>query len=244
MKYQDWQVWGKRPEQLITLEQRAEGNLPEMESTKQLVKIISEVYKPGMQILDVGCNTGHYLKGIRKIDDKLDYTGVDAYEHYINKAKEIFLNDKFAKFHTRDILEPLFPSQKFDIVYCCNVILHLPDFRIAMKNLLDVTKNVCIIRTLLGDNTTKVKFAYTQDYNDEGEPLDFCYFNTWKQEFFIDYIKKMGWNVEIIEDQFNPTILKDEFEKVKKNSGTNVINEKQVDGNIIFNWVWLIITKP
>ena len=50
------------------------------ESTKQLVQLVSQIYKPGMSVLDVGCNVGHYLLGLRKKFPTLDYTGVDAYE--------------------------------------------------------------------------------------------------------------------------------------------------------------------
>ena len=62
-----WQQWGKRPECELTLADRANESLPEMESTKQLVSLVSEVYKPGMRILDVGCNVGHYLKSLRRV---------------------------------------------------------------------------------------------------------------------------------------------------------------------------------
>lgn len=70
----NWKQWGKRPnDSERTLIERAKGNLSEMESTKQLVKLVSEIYEPGMRVLDVGCNTGHYLRGLRKISSNLDY---------------------------------------------------------------------------------------------------------------------------------------------------------------------------
>ena len=58
MTYKEWQLWGKRPEgeERFNLE-RVKGNLPEMESTKKLVSLISEVYTPGMKVLDVGGST-------------------------------------------------------------------------------------------------------------------------------------------------------------------------------------------
>ena len=88
MTFKGWKQWGKRPnEDEKTLEKRADGTLPEMESTKQLVKLVSEIYKKEMRILDVGCNVGHYLRGIRRKIPNAKYTGVDAYEHYIEKAK-------------------------------------------------------------------------------------------------------------------------------------------------------------
>ena len=84
--FEKWQLWGTKPE----LEskhniERLQGKLSEMESTKQLVKIISKLYEPEMNVLDVGCNVGHYLLGLRKKFAMLNYTGVDAYEYYINE---------------------------------------------------------------------------------------------------------------------------------------------------------------
>jgi len=65
--FEEWQQWGKRPEDYEKHNaHRLTGDLPEMESTKQLVNLISEEYKTGMKVLDVGCNVGHYLKGIRR----------------------------------------------------------------------------------------------------------------------------------------------------------------------------------
>lgn len=244
---QNWKAWGKRPDSAErTLVERAKGNLPEMESTKQLVNLISEVYHSEMNILDVGCNAGHYLHGLRRISTELDYTGVDAYEHYIKSAKEIFKNDPKAYFEVKDILKPIFPEKPFDIVFCCNVILHLPDFRIAIKNLLDSTKKICIIRTLIGNDTSIVKLVWDHEFDDNGNPLDYQYMNTWKKEYIVDYIKKLGWNVELIKDEFDPNILQKEYDALKTvttDKGTRIINDKQSIANILYEYWWLKITK-
>jgi len=242
MSLKSWQQWGKRPEVELTLADRANESLPEMESTKQLVNLVSEVYKPGMRILDVGCNAGHYLRGLRRLDLSLDYTGVDAYEHYIKQARDIFSDDPHAEFQIRDILEPLSPDDPFDIVFCCNVIQHLPDFRVAVRNLLETTKRVCFVRTLLAENTTVVKVAITQEFTSDGEPLDFAYQNTWQSSYFVEFVRGLGWDVELIVDEFDATALETEYDTVKKELGTRVIDGKQVDGSILFNWVWAKMT--
>ena len=182
------------------------------------------------------------VRGLRRFNSELDYTGVDAYGHYIKKAKEIFSKDSHAKFEVKDVFDPLFPDSPFDIVYCCNVLLHLPDFRKPVENLLASTKRVCFIRTLLGENTSLVKTAKTQNFDDEGNPRDYFNQNTWNKKYFVDFITNLGWNVEIIQDKFDPTVLQNEHQKVKEGKGTKIIDNRQVDGNIIFNWVWLKIT--
>ncbi|MBC8273359.1 MAG: methyltransferase domain-containing protein [Chloroflexi bacterium] len=244
MKYEPWQVWGTRPEVESTLEARGTGDLPEMECTKQLVALVREVYQPGMRVLDVGCNVGHYLRGLRRLDPKLCYVGVDAYPYYIEKAKAIFGEDERTAFLEKDIMEALFPDDPFDIVFCCNVILHLPYFEVPIRNLVESTKRVCFVRTLLGENTTIVKLVRNHVFDAKGEPLDFSYQNTYKLELVADYITRdLGCGVEVIEDEFDPKVIADEFGQVKKGSGTRVVDGKQVDGNIIFGWKFLKITK-
>ena len=248
MKFEPWQQWGLRPEEAEGHHhQRLMGNLPEMESTKQLVKLISEVYKPEMKLLDVGCNVGHYLLGLRKKFPIAIYKGVDAYKQYIEKAKTAFANDPNASFEVKDIFKPLFPDNPYEIVFCCNVLLHLPDFRIPIKNLLESTKHTCFIRTLLGDKSSIVKTLVTEKFDDNGNPLDFNFLNTWSIEYFSQYVNKLGWNIKIIQDESNFSNIEGEYDKIKKDdkqySGTRIIGNNQVVDNIIFNWGWARITK-
>ncbi len=244
MTYKEWQLWGKRPEgeERFNLE-RVKGNLPEMESTKKLVSLISEVYTPGMKVLDVGCNVGHYLTGLRKKFPELDYTGVDAYQQYITHAKEAFKDDPHAKFEVKDIFEPIFPNEPRDIVYCCNVIQHLPDFRKPVKNLLESTKSICFIRTLLGEKTNIVKSVEEEKFDDEGNPLDYYYINTWRIGYFTDFINNLGWNVEYIQDEYDPKNIQSEFESTKSKHGTRILDGKQVVESIIENWIWIKLTE-
>ncbi len=242
-KIERWQIWADKPEAEGTLVQRAQAKLPEMESTKQLVKLVSGYYKPGMRVLDAGCNVGHYLRGLRRLDPKLNYTGIDAYESYISKAKEIYKDDPLAHFAVKDIFQPLFPEKPFDIVYSCNVLVHLPDFRPPVKNLLESTKKVCFIRTLFEDFTTIVRKTIDSDLDEKGEPINFAFQNTWSKKLFSKYVESLGWKVEFIEDEFNLGILEKEYTTLKKGLGTRILGGKQVDGNIIFNWMWAKITK-
>lgn len=244
----EWQQWGKRPQEAENFVDRATGDLPLMESTKQLVKLVSDEYQKGQKILDVGCNVGHYLVGLRNLDSQLNYTGVDAYEHYINQAQKIFANDSNSNFHVKSIFDPIFPDDPRDIVFCCNVILHLPDFRTPVENLLSSTKKVCFIRTLLGDHTTVVKSTRVSDnigeiekFDEEGNPEDFIYQNTWNKKYFTNYIEKLGWKTEIIPDEYDPSVFQKE-DDLKKGFGTKIFDGKQAYGNIIFNWAWVKIT--
>lgn len=242
-KWEQWDV-DPIPESRYNIE-RVKGKLPEMESTKQLVNLISEIYEPGMKVLDVGCNVGHYLMGIRRKFPNLDYTGVDAYDYYIESARKEFSNDTAAKFEVKDIFQPLFPNNPFDIVYCCNVLLHLPDFRKPITNLLKSTKKVCFVRTLLGNHTNLVRSPTKEEYDEDGNPLNYWNFNTWKKDYFIDFISKLGWKTELISDEFDSTSIQKEYDDIKTDKddkGTRILNNSQVIENVLCNWVWAKIT--
>ena len=55
----------------------------------------------------------------------------------------------------------------------------------------------------------------------------------------------MGWKIEFIPDEFNPSLIQTEFENVKtdkSDKGTRVVNNVQVIENVLCNWVWEKIT--
>ena len=58
-KWQQWDV-DPIPESRYNIK-RVKGELSEMESTKQLVKLISEIYKPDMKVLDVCLLCIHFI---------------------------------------------------------------------------------------------------------------------------------------------------------------------------------------
>ena len=51
----NWKIWNKNYKVEQRTFDRLKQNLPEMESAKQLRKLIQKVYKKKMMILDVGC---------------------------------------------------------------------------------------------------------------------------------------------------------------------------------------------
>jgi ubiquinone/menaquinone biosynthesis C-methylase UbiE len=240
----NWRIWESDPDVESTLFKRATGELPEMESTKQLVEMVEQVYEPGMRILDVGCGPGHYYKGLQRINESISYIGMDATHLYIDFAKKNF-NGTSAKFIVGDIFRIPKDMGTFEIVFCCNVILHLPDFRIPMKNLLKVCKKHCFIRTLISDNTYLHKLVKGNEFDEMGNPKKFIYQNTYSFELIKNYIGSLGtYSVELIEDKFDPRVLAGEYDTVKKKSpgATRILDGFQVSGNLIFEWKWLKIS--
>jgi SAM-dependent methyltransferase len=238
MQLEPWQQWQKRDID-GNLVNRAKGILPEMECTKQLVRLLAEVYEPTMRVLDAGCNAGHYLRGLRRLDKNLRYVGVDVNPRSIANARAVFAEDPCASFEARDIRSPLFPDDPFDIVFCCNVFLHLPELRAPLSNLLASTKRVCFVRTLLGEYTTLAKRLMTHEFDAAGNPTDYYYQNTWQLDYFRGIAADCGWQTEFLADEFDPAVLQKEYRMVKQGDGTRIVGDgQQADGAVIYNWVW------
>ena len=55
----------------------------------------------------------------------------------------------------------------------------------------------------------------TEQFDEEGNPLNYWNLNTWNKDYFIDFIKKLGWNTELINDKFDSNKIQNEYESVK-----------------------------
>ena len=140
---------------------RAIGKSPEMEVSKSLSKILVKILKVNDKILDVGCATGHFYRSIKKrIKKNFSYTGCDPYDIFLEMAYKAWANDKNVKFKKGNIYNLPFKRNSFDITYCSNVLLHLPEIKKPLKELLRVTKRKVILRTVVYDVSYKIQLVY------------------------------------------------------------------------------------
>jgi 2-polyprenyl-3-methyl-5-hydroxy-6-metoxy-1,4-benzoquinol methylase len=244
IKKEAWRIWNKDDKVEMRTYKRVTGELPEMESTKQLVELVGQVYTPGKTVLDVGCAAGHYYNGLVRLDPNLIYTGVDATTNYIDYARQHFKNNANTRFEYGDIFDLKDPTLKSDIVFSCNVLLHLPDFRLPIRNLLKATRKHLFIRTLISDKTYLNKFLYTDDFDEGGNPTNFVHQNTYSFSLLENFIKQQGnFSVELIKDKFEISNINKEFTDYgkKQSAVTRVDGGKQIAGNVIFEWQWLKI---
>jgi ubiquinone/menaquinone biosynthesis C-methylase UbiE len=110
----NWYIWNHDKTYQDTMQKRASGELPEMESAKALCEVLKPYYKKGMTLADIGCGGGHYLRSLRtRLDPDISYTGVDATESYIRMAEEAFPG---VPFQVGDVYELPFEDSSFDIV--------------------------------------------------------------------------------------------------------------------------------
>lgn len=254
-KTNNWKIWEKFPGYGEMLYERATGKLGEMESSKALCKIIKPFCGPKMKILDVGCGTGHYLRSFKlRVDKSINYTGLDSTEYYIKLAKKAFGND--GKFFVGDIFDLPFKNNAFDIVVCNNVILHLPPPPTkAISELIRVAKKHVVIRTIFGERNYIIKevrsskegiknsSTKTGDLIDKnGEPSLFNFFNMYTARYLKDVIAKIDKNIKIAIKDDNEWAVFDN-RRVGGATATKVIDGKQVSGNLLLDWKFIILTK-
>ena len=242
----NWKIWNKNYKVENRTFDRALKKLPEMESAKQLKYLISKIYKKNMKILDVGCAAGHYYHSLKKINNNINYIGIDSTKKYIKFAKKNFKKNKNTSFHCEDIFKIKKKHfKKYDITFCCNVLLHLPNIDLPLKNLIRTSKKFCFVRTLVSDNTHLSKFLYDDQFK-QNSPLNYVYQNTYSYNYIKRLIKRLGnHKVEFIEDNFKYKNLNAEYKKYeKKQQGvTQVFNKKlQISGSKVFQWKWIKIT--
>ena len=250
LKFEDqsknWNIWENKSEIERSI-QRVKGTLPEMECAKQLISIVKKIYKKGDKVLDFGCAAGHFYFSLKKIDKYLDYCGFDATKPYIDFAKKYFKNYSKVKFDKQNIFFPAKKyEKKFDIVFCSNVLLHLPSIDLPLKNLLFCTKKICIIRTLVSDNTHLSKFYHTDKTNKSNILDSFQFQNTYSYNLIRKKIRKIGkYKVRFLDDKFNGKKINSEYKKYnKKYPGlTKFVQNIQISGSKVFEWKWIIIEK-
>lgn len=251
----DWRMWNQDKGYGDLLYKRATGDLNEMESSKALCKIVSPFYKNHMKILDVGCGAGHYLRSLRsRIDENIDYTGVDATKYYVELARKAFGND--SRFLYGDIYNLQFKDNSFDIVICNNLILHVPPPPVKpISELIRVSSKYIVIRTTFGERNYVIKEVKSSEdrvqglpicegnlINQEGKPLAWNYFNMYTEQYFRDIVANINKNIdmEIVRDDhwkpFDNTVLAGK-------TATKVIGGKQISGNLLLDWRFIVLSK-
>lgn len=222
LKFEDqsknWNIWENKSEIERSI-QRVKKILPEMECAKQLTKIVKKHYNRGDNVLDFGCAAGHFYTSLRKIDKNIKYTGFDATKPYINFAQKFFKKNPNTSFEIENIfsLSKKYYN-KFDIVFCSNVLLHLPSIDLALKNLMKATKKYCIIRTLVSENTHLSKFYHNDKINKNNVLESFQFQNTYSYNFIKQKVKKLGkYKISFLDDEYNGSRINKEYKKYKKN---------------------------
>ncbi len=258
MSNQNWRIWEKNKDYGKALYSRAVKQNPEMESSKAAARIVADILSKNDLILDAGCGAGHYLVSLDKtLSLPFSYYGIDSTCYYIDLARQAFLSEKKSNtlristdFKKGDIFNLPLQNNFADIVMCNNVFLHLPSIEKALSELWRVTKKYVIVRTLIGSLSFRIKqIVQPEEYSEDGEPVNYCYFNIYSYAYIDSLIKSLGRVEEskLIKDtDFNPRNIGAVNYKggiAKPRNMTSIVCGMQVNNYIIEPWHFLILKK-
>jgi 2-polyprenyl-3-methyl-5-hydroxy-6-metoxy-1,4-benzoquinol methylase len=139
-------------------------------------------------------------------------------------------------------------KKKYDITFCCNVLLHLHNPKKAIKNLLKITKRVLIIRTLISEKNYIVKelnkYSKLKDLDRNLNSVKFTYYNLFTKKQIKNWLvnKKRHIKLKTFPDcDFNVKNINQKKEFIKSfNQNTTVIDNKQMNGPITLPWHFII----
>jgi SAM-dependent methyltransferase len=97
-------------------------------------------------VLDVGCGEGSNLYFFKSLNINLKLSGVDISDQAIEQAKALIPEAELSEL---DIQKEKLDT-KFDLVFCSDVLEHLPDDTSALKNIYDMTGKYCLAATVQG----------------------------------------------------------------------------------------------
>ena len=100
-------------------------------------------YCEGKTFVDVGCVYGHSTKLLSTLKSGI-WSGLDFAEKAIIRAKELFPEISFYYAKDYDLL-PI--CGKFDSVICTEVIEHVPEDKIFINSLINITNKILIVTT-------------------------------------------------------------------------------------------------
>jgi SAM-dependent methyltransferase len=245
------QVWGDDEAYGKVFYARAIGEAPEMESSKATAKKLKGLVTAETRLLDVGCGSGHYLRTLRReCALSFNYQGVDITPQYIELAQKAFAKDSHAQFTVSPVESLPFPDQSFDVVMCCNVLLHLPSIEKPLQELWRVTKKNLLVRTLIGKGSFRIQQVHEAEdgaggiFDERGEPRKFHYYNIYSESYIRALCSKFpdAKNITIEPDwDFDPSAFGEANwpDKSKPSDLTSTMNGWQLNGYVLQPWCFL-----
>lgn len=239
---------------------RAIGEIPEMESSKAMAGLIRQNFKLGGSIADIGCSSGHYLYSILKYLKKEDfsYTGIELHDLLLNKAKLAWQKQENASFRKGSIFQIPADDSEFDLVFCSNLLMHLPSIVQPVSELLRIAKERIVIRTYIGTKSYKIQevknnsfwpgtsVAPENEFYDDGTARFFEYENIWGMDYFSSVVKRFAPNAKItyVKDTFyDPAAIEETANTAKLPNPTRTLDGIQIFDYIICPYHFIIIDK-
>lgn len=251
---ENWRIWDEEKEYGDLFFKRAIGELPEMESSKALAKVVKQLIHEDDLIVDVGCGGGHYLRSLDKaLDKNFNYKGVDQTAYYVGNAQKAFsmgINQnskrKSVEFIVGDIYNIPVEDKTAEVVMCNNVLLHLPSIEKPISELIRISKRYVIIRMLLGVSSFRIKQVENpEEYDENGEPKKFHFYNIYSEAYLRKLLEAYpGIEVTITDDtDYDPSVFGDttNYLSEKPSDLTTTVNGIQLNEYVLQPWKFVVL---
>lgn len=153
------------------------------------------------KILDMGCGEGFTGKLLIEKFPEINYYGMDLNRHAIAYA---LTNDSPGTYLIGDIYNIDFPDNEFEITLCLEVLEHLKDPKLALEELLRVTKYITIVSVPNEPYFSLGNLLSLKNIRGLGNPND--HINRWSKEKFIHFLKNGNFDLSNIRLSFPWTI--------------------------------------
>ena len=109
-------------------------------------------------VCDIGCGNGFVLEGISELNKDYILTGIELSEAVLKKAKKRVPNSTFIKLD----IEKESLNQKFDLVICSQVLEHIQNDILALRNIYNMTNKYFVLTVPTGrfDSTSRLMGHY------------------------------------------------------------------------------------
>jgi SAM-dependent methyltransferase len=193
----DEEIWGHAPKYLESCDRRSSGQAPEMDCVRQLVEILRSRVAPGSTLLDAGCGPGHYYISLRELD--FEYYGIDSFPEGIRigqrNLREFGLHA--SRLQVRRV-ESLTRAEQYDVIVAFNLLAYLPDFRLPLERMTQSCRNLLVIRSGFGNETT-IRWIPDLLLEDGFQDLRF-YQNIYSRDVVQTFLEERGFEVDFLPD--------------------------------------------
>lgn len=240
-----WRVWDANAQYGQTFRKRATGELPEMESSRAAARFLKPLVAANDRLLDVGCGAGHYLRSLAGILDlPFRYTGVDATAEYVELAREAWKGRPETEFRQADIFALPFEDRSFDVVICCNVLLHLPSVAVPFRELVRVARRHVVVRTLVGERSFRIQEVHRatppgDEFDAAGEPRRWNYYNVYSKAYVEALLSALPGVTGVAlqpDKDFSPERIQEAARSTGAANATTMLGDWQVNGSILQPW--------
>lgn len=102
--------------------------------------ILSQLFEARVKnVLEIGCGRGFYLKALKEIRPKMEITGIDLNEEYLQRAKK-YINNNEIKIIKGDVTKLKFKKNSFESVIASEVLEHIKRDDVVLKEVERVLK--------------------------------------------------------------------------------------------------------